>query len=52
MNQMADFGEMNKLYWTEFYMEGNADHLTRLQLGYDGISFTEKKKGEEHPWYD
>ena len=41
MNQMSDFGEMNKLYWTEFYMEGNADHLTRLQLGYDGFSKTD-----------
>ena len=52
MNQMADFGEMNKLYWTEFYMEGNADHLTRLQLGYDGVSFTEEKEGREHVWYN
>ena len=50
MNQMADFGDMNKLYWTEFYMEGNADHLTRLQLGYDGYSRT---PGEStHQWYN
>ena len=41
MNQMADFGDMNKLYWTEFYMEGSANHLTRLQLGYDGYSKTD-----------
>ena len=48
MNQMADFGDMNKLYWTEFYMEGNADHLTRLQLGYDGYSQTD----EGVQWYN
>ena len=41
MNQMSDFGDMNKLYWTEFYMEGSANHLTRLQLGYDGYSKTD-----------
>ena len=41
MNQMSDFGDMNKLYWTEFYMEGSANHLTRLQLGYDGYSRTD-----------
>ena len=41
MNQMSDFGDLNKLYWREFYMEGNADHLTRLQLGYDGYSKTD-----------
>lgn len=48
MNQMADFGDLNKLYWTEFYMEGNADHLTRLQLGYDGESQTDPGK----TWYN
>ena len=48
MNQMADFGDMNKLYWTEFYMEGSANHLTRLQLGYDGYSQTD----EGVQWYN
>ena len=48
MNQMSDFGDMNKLYWTEFYMEGNADHLTRLQLGYDGFSKTDSNV----QWYN
>ena len=47
MNQMSDFGEMNKLYWTEFYMEGSANHLTRLQLGYDGYSRT-----DDIQWYN
>ena len=36
MNQMSDFGDLSKLYFTEFYMEGDASHLTRLQLGSDG----------------
>lgn len=43
LNQMVDYGDMNNLYWTEFYMEGDEDakHLTRLQLGYDGYSRTD-----------
>lgn len=48
MNQMSDFGEMNKMYWTEFYMEGRAEHLTRLQLGYDGYSRTDANM----QWYN
>ena len=37
MKNMADVGDMSKLYWREFYMEGAADKLTRLKLGHDGI---------------
>ena len=35
-NQMSDFGDLSKMYWTEFKLEGNADKLTRLKLGHDG----------------
>jgi hypothetical protein len=53
MNQMADYGEMNKLYWREFYMEGQANHLTKLQLGYDGYSKTDKKDdGSDFYWFN
>lgn len=37
MKNMSDVGDMSKLYWREFYMEGAADKLTRLKLGHDGI---------------
>ena len=37
MKNMADVGDMSKLYWREFYMEGAADKLTRLKLGHDGV---------------
>mgnify|MGYP006988979666 CR=1 FL=1 len=36
MNQMADVGDMSNMYWQEFKIEGEAKHLTRLLLGYDG----------------
>jgi hypothetical protein len=38
-NQMSDFGDLSKMYWTEFKLEGNADRLTRLKLGHDGEAF-------------
>jgi hypothetical protein len=41
MNQMQDVGDMSKLYWTEFFIEGTANKLTRLKLGHDGISTTD-----------
>jgi hypothetical protein len=37
-NQMSDFGDLSKMYWTEFKLEGNADKLTRLKLGHDGTT--------------
>lgn len=37
MNQMSDPGDLYKNYWTEFYLEGNADKLSRLMLGCDGL---------------
>ena len=36
MNQMSDIGDMSKMYWREFKIEGDAKHLTKLLLGYDG----------------
>ena len=36
LNQMRDIGDLSKLYWTEFKIEGDAKKLTRLKLGHDG----------------
>ena len=36
MNQMKDIGDLSKLYWTEFKIEGEAKKLTKLKLGHDG----------------
>ena len=33
---MRDIGDLSKLYWTEFKIEGEAKKLTRLKLGHDG----------------
>ena len=38
-NQMSDLGDMSKMYWTEFALEGNASKLTRLKLGHDGLTY-------------
>ena len=55
-NQMSSFGDLSKMYWTEFKLEGNADKLTILKLGHDGTvmdyandSATEKT---ELKWYN
>ena len=37
-NQMSDFGDLSKMYWTEFKLEGEANKLTRLKLGHDGTT--------------
>lgn len=47
MNQMQDVGDMSKMYWTEFYLEGSAPKLTRLKLGHDGMSTTDGGR-----WYN
>ena len=44
MNQMRDIGDLSKLYWTEFKIEGNAKKLTKLKLGHDG--YMTNAKGE------
>jgi hypothetical protein len=33
---MNDLGDMSKLYWQEFSIEGSANKLTSLKFGYDG----------------
>lgn len=43
LKTMRDVGDMSKLYWTEFNIEGEAPKLTRLQLGYDGYDEKDKK---------
>jgi Leucine-rich repeat (LRR) protein len=48
---MRDVGDMSKLYWTEFNIEGEAPKLIRLQLGYDGISSTDPNV-ENGKWYN
>lgn len=45
-NQMSDFGDLSKMYWTEFKIEGSADRLTRLKLGHDGLDVNNKS------WYN
>ena len=37
INNMSDLGDMSKLYWQEFAIEGKAPKLTSLKFGYDGI---------------
>lgn len=37
MNKMSDVGDLSNLYWKEFYLEGQANKLTRLKLGHDGL---------------
>lgn len=38
MDQMKSLGDLSKLYFQEFAMEGKASRLTDLLLGYDGLS--------------
>ena len=55
-NQMSDFGDLSKMYWTEFKLEGKADKLTRLKLGHDGttIDYKDSNAAEktEIGWYN
>ncbi len=59
-NQMSDFGDLSKLYWTEFKLEGDAKKLTRLKLGHDGTvvdyaSDSAREQGKEKEtirWYN
>ena len=51
LKTMRDVGDMSKLYWTEFNIEGEAPKLIRLQLGYDGISSTDPTV-ENGKWYN
>ena len=37
IDQMKSLGDMSRLYWTEFKVEGKATKMTDLLLGYDGI---------------
>ena len=49
LDKMSSYGELYKMYWTEFFMRGNkAGHLTDLLLGYDGNSFTDP----DVTWYN
>jgi hypothetical protein len=41
---MSDLGDMSKLYWQEFSIEGSAAKLTSLKFGYDG-----QMDDPEHP---
>lgn len=56
LNQMSDLGDLSKMYWTEFKIEGDASRLTRLKLGHDGTTI-DKKSGSssevsEIKWYN
>ena len=35
IDQMRDLGDLSKMYWTEFKVEGDANKLTRLKMGHD-----------------
>ena len=37
IDQMKSLGDMSKLYWTELAFEKNAQKMTDLLLGYDGV---------------
>ena len=37
LDQMKSLGDMSKLYWTEFNIEGSAKKMVDLLLGYDGL---------------
>ena len=50
INNMSDLGDMSKLYWQEFAIEGNATKLTSLKFGYDGIMYDDATDPQhEHP---
>ena len=53
---MSDFGDLSKMYWTEFKLEGNADKLTRLKLGHDGTTLDYKDNNASEKttinWYN
>ncbi len=44
LDQMKSLGDLSKLYFKEFFISGNADKLTDLRLGYDGIGDDENNK--------
>lgn len=46
MNQIQDLGDLSKLYWAEFVMQGNFNKMTSLRLGDDRLG----KNGER--WYN
>jgi hypothetical protein len=37
INQMKDLGDLYRMYWQEFKIEGEAGKLTKLNLGCDGL---------------
>ena len=51
---MADVGDMSNMYWQEFKIEGEAKHLTRLLLGYDGTirDYDENGNLTDLQWYN
>lgn len=58
IDQMSDLGDLSKMYWTEFKIEGHADKLTRLKLGHDAYMTDEYnnvlRDGSGNPirWYN
>ena len=47
VNHMSDLGDMSKLYWQEFSIEGSAAKLTSLKFGYDGQMDDPDNPGEK-----
>ena len=53
---MSSFGDLSKMYWTEFKLEGKADKLTELKLGHDGLTYDYRNGSattkSNIPWYN
>ena len=45
INQMKDLGDLYKMYWQEFKVEGEAGKLTKLLLGCDGLMTSKNADG-------
>ena len=45
INQMKDLGDLYKMYWQEFKIEGEAGKLTKLLLGCDGLMTKKQADG-------
>lgn len=52
LSNMADLGDMSNLYWQEFRIEGDATHLTKLKLGYDGLMTYKDAEGHYQTYCD
>lgn len=57
IDQMRDLGDLSKMYWTEFKVEGDTEKLTSLKLGHDALMTDNEnnlvyKDGETIGWFN